>query len=64
MTPAAATMATTVQDLQSAIDEARRLITGAEVDLIYALHIGAERIEQAKDKLREAAKILNERSEK
>ena len=63
MTPAV-TMATTVQDLQSAIDEARRLITGAEVDLIYARHIDAERIERAKDKLREAAKILNERSEK
>ena len=40
------------------------LLTMAEVDLIYARHTGAERIEQVKDKLREAAKTLNERSEK
>ena len=64
MTPAY-TIATTVHDLQSAIDAARRLLTMAEADLIYARHTGAEeRIEQAKDKLREAAKTLNERSEK
>ena len=63
MTPAA-TMATTVNDLQSAIDAARRLLTMAAVDLLSARHTGAERIEQAKDTLREAAKTLNERSEK
>jgi len=50
--------------MENAMEDARRTLTLAEVDLAFARLGHTESIDGAKIKMREAAKILNERSEK
>lgn len=58
------TESATINDLMSAIDEARRQITMAETALIYARIEGPDRVAKAKNRLRQAANHLIEWSEK
>lgn len=53
-----------IERMENAIVDARRTLTLAEVDLAFARLGHTESIDGAKIKMREAAKILNERSEK
>lgn len=45
--------------MERAIDEARRALTLAEIDLIFAARGDAERLTEAKARFKAAAEILN-----
>ena len=64
MSPAAiASRAEEVARMERAIDEARRTLTLAEVDLIFAARGDAERMAEAKRRFKAAAEILNKWSQ-
>ena len=53
-----------IEWMENAMEDARRTLTLAEVDLAFARLGHTESIDGAKIKMGKAAKILNERSEK
>ena len=64
MSPAAiASRAEEVARMERAIDEARRALTLAEIDLLFGIRGDGDRIETAKRRFRAAAEILNKWSQ-
>lgn len=60
MSPAAiASRAEEVARMERAIDEARRALTLAEIDLLFGIRGDGDRIETAKRRFCEVAEILN-----
>lgn len=49
--------------MERALADARRVLTLAEIDLIFAAHGDAERMDEAKRRFKAAAEILNKWSQ-